>query len=153
MHCFISIPPSEFPEGIWIKKYLEYIEADGKIDIDETKFEPFDSHFEEEFYGFVSSNLKDHYQIRNQVRSCGFKIDFVISNIRTGKRIAVECDGPTHFENELDQELDFYVENDLERQRLLEAAGWDFYRLKYSDWIDDAFERANIVKEIKKLIG
>jgi len=88
------------------------------------------------------------YRIQNQVRSCGFKIDFVITNVKTGKKIAVECDGPTHFQDEAAEEIGIYIENDEERQRVLEAAGWNFYRIKYSDWIDKTFNRKLISEDI-----
>ncbi len=153
-HCFVSMPIEEIPSGIWIKKYLEYVKENGKIDFFSVELKPFDSGFEEDFYNFIRSNLsKKDYCIQNQVRSCGFRIDFVITNIKTGKKIAVECDGPTHFQNEADEEIGIYIEDDEERQRILEAAGWEFYRLKYSDWINDKFNRKLIIKDIVKILS
>ncbi|MHA1707315.1 MAG: AAA domain-containing protein [Promethearchaeota archaeon] len=153
-HCFISMPIEEVPKGIWIKKYLESVRDNGEIDFYSVKLKPFDSEFEEEFYNFIRSNLPSRgYRIQNQVKSCGFKIDFVITNTKAEKKIAVECDGPTHFQNEVDEELGIYVENDEERQRILEAAGWDFYRIKYSDWIDEKFNRKLILNEITKILS
>ena len=137
------------PNGIWIKKYLEYVKDNGKIDFFSVKLKPFDSKFEEGFYKFISSNLpKKEYRVQNQVKSCGFKIDFVITNIKTGKKIAVECDGPTHFRNEVEEELGIYVEDHEERQRILESAGWDFYRIKYSNWADEKFDRNQVINDI-----
>ncbi len=152
-HCFISLPVDDFPEKIWIKKYLRYVEENGKVDIHSVKLQPFDSYFEEEFYKFVRPKLKRGYKIQNQVESCGFKIDFVVSNIRNGKRIAIECDGPTHFKDELDEESGIYIEDDEERQRILEAAGWDFYRIKYSDWIDKKFDRKQVSDDVIKMLS
>ncbi len=152
VHCFISMPVSEIPEGIWIKKYLEYVDKHGEIDFYATELRPFDSYFEEEFYSVLKAGLKKDYQIRNQVESCGFKLDFVVANTRTGKQIAIECDGPTHFENELDQEYGIYVEDDEERQRVLESAGWTFYRVKYVDWLNESFDRKSIVRQVAKLL-
>ena len=148
VHCFVSMPIHEFPEKIWIKKYLKYVEENGKVDFYSTDLKPFDSYFEEEFYNLARSGLKRGYTIQNQVESCGFKIDFVMSETRNGKKIAVECDGPTHFSDELDEEYGIYVEDDEERQRVLEAAGWTFYRIKYSDWIDQKFDRNSVVNDI-----
>jgi len=153
-HCFVSMPIEEIPNGIWIKKYLEYIKDNDKIDFFSVELKPFDSEFEEEFYKFISSNLSQkEYRVQNQVKSCGFKIDFVITNIKTGEKIAVECDGPTHFQNEVEEELGIYVEDDEGRQRILEAAGWEFYRIKYSDWLDEKFERKLIFDDIIKILS
>jgi len=150
-HCFISMPIEEIPNGIWIKKYLEYVKDNGKIDFFSVELKPFDSEFEKNFYDFIRSNLpQKEYRIQNQVRSCGFKIDFVITNTKTGDKIAVECDGPTHFQNEADIETGIYAEDDEERQRILEAAGWKFYRIKYSDWIDKKFNRRLILDDVIK---
>lgn len=147
-HSFISLSIEDFPEKIWIKKYLRYADENGEVNVHSTKLKPFDSYFEEEFYMLLRSKLKRGYKIQNQVESCGFKIDFVTSNTRSGKRLAIECDGPTHFKNELDEEEGIYIEDDEERQNILEAAGWTFYRIKYSDWIDKEFNRREILDDI-----
>ncbi|MFZ3136106.1 MAG: AAA domain-containing protein, partial [Thermodesulfovibrionales bacterium] len=153
-HCFVSMPIEEIPNGIWIKKYLEYAKDIGKIDFFSVELKPFDSKFEKDFYNFIHSNLpKKGYRVQNQVGSCGFKIDFVVTNIKTGKKIAVECDGPTHFQNEVDEEFGIYAEDDEERQRILEAAGWKFYRIKYSDWIDEKFNRKLLLDDIIKILS
>ncbi len=152
-HCFLSLPLSEVPEKIWIKKYLQYVSDFGDISHRLTDLNPFDSFFEEEFYAYAKTTLGATYRIQNQVKSCGFKIDFVISNARTGSQIAVECDGPTHFKDEIDEEYGIYVEDDEERQRVLEAAGWRFCRIKYSDWIISEGEKTYALKEISDLLS
>lgn len=153
-HSFVSMPIEEIPNGIWIKKYLEYVRDSGKIDFFSEELKLFDSKFEKDFYDFIILNLPPkEYRIQNQVRSCGFKIDFVITNTNTGKKIAVECDGPTHFKNEIDEEIGIYAEDDEERQRILEAAGWEFYRIKYSDWLNDKFDRKIILMDIIKQLS
>ncbi|MFA7654333.1 MAG: AAA domain-containing protein [Candidatus Magasanikbacteria bacterium] len=152
IHCFISLPIQEMPERIWLKKYLEYVQDNGEINFYSTDIKPFDSYFEEEFYNLLRLNLKRGYKIQNQVESCGFRIDFVISNLKTGKRLAVECDGPCHFKDEVDEAYGIHIGNDEERQRVLEAAGWKFYRLKYSDWLNDNADRSSYVQEITDLL-
>ncbi len=152
VHCFVSLPPQEMPEKIWLKKYLEYAEENGEVAFYSTDLKPFDSYFEEEFFNLMRSNLKRGYKMQNQVESCGFKIDFVISNANTGKRIAVECDGPMHFKDEVDEAYGIHVESDEERQRVLEAAGWRFCRIKYADWIDEKFDRKTVVQAIVDLL-
>jgi very-short-patch-repair endonuclease len=133
VHAVTSLQPYLWPEGIWIKKYLEYIDEHGMAadhhDINEQQF---DSKFEEQVFMFVSQALSaEEYMLRTQVKSCGFLIDLVIQHKKTGKRLAVECDGPTHFESGDGQ---VYVANDYERESILMTAGWSFYRLPYSDW-------------------
>ncbi|MBI3984424.1 MAG: hypothetical protein HY344_00565 [Candidatus Levybacteria bacterium] len=147
VHCFVSMDP--LPDRIWIKKFIDYIKENGEINFYSSELNDFDSFFEKEFYAYVKDSLSKEYLIQNQVESCGFKIDFVISYKQTGKRLAIECDGPTHFENEVDQELGIYVESDEERQTVLEAAGWSFYRIKYSDWIDKNKVKDVFINEIK----
>lgn len=152
VHCFVSMSPKEIPEKIWLKKYLEYVQENGEVAFHSADLKPFDSYFEEEFFNLARISLKHGYKIQNQVASCGFRIDFVISNAKTGRRIAVECDGPCHFKDEIDEAYGIHIENDEERQRVLEAAGWRFCRIKYADWIDEKFDRNTVVDTIKELI-
>lgn len=149
VHCFLSLNIEEIPSGIWIKKYLEYAQKNGEISRDlDKKISPFESKFEKEVYEFLVSNLPHEFIIRNQVKSCGYRLDFVIINSKNGKKLALECDGPTHFENEIDEELGIYKEEDIERQIVLETAGWKIYRLKFSDWKNPNFEKRQIREEI-----
>jgi len=146
VHCVTSLSTSEWPEGVWIKKFLEYVENNGSVDFYNQQLKPFDSHFEEEVYHFTHSALGKDFIIQNQVESCGFKIDLVITNSKTNKKLAMECDGPTHFEEE---GSDIYITSDFERQSILERSGWRFYRIPYSDWIDDDFDKLTILDNLK----
>jgi very-short-patch-repair endonuclease len=152
VHCFISMPANELPDGIWIKKYVNYALDNGEVSFYSTDLKPFDSYFEKEFFGLMQTSLQMGYKIQNQVESCGFKIDFVISNTVSGKRLAIECDGPCHFKDEIDEAYGIHVESDEERQRVLEAAGWRFCRIKYSDWIDRTFDRNIVVETVQELL-
>lgn len=132
VHAVTSLAPHLWPDGIWIKKYLEYIEKHGRVNRLSKSEQHFDSHFEEEVYEFLMQKLDiDQYRISTQVESCGFKIDQVITNIKTGRKLAIECDGPTHFD---DGDGQVRVENDYDRQLVLETAHWAFYRISYIDW-------------------
>ncbi|MEK9185309.1 MAG: AAA domain-containing protein, partial [Patescibacteria group bacterium] len=152
VHCFVSLSTQEMPEKIWLKKYLEYAQENGEVAFYSTDLKPFDSYFEEEFFNLLRTYLKHGYKIQNQVESCGFKIDFVVSNTNTSKRIAVECDGPCHFKDEIDEMYGIHVESDEERQRVLEAAGWKFCRIKYADWLDEKFDRDTVVQVVVDLL-
>ncbi len=152
VHCVTSLRPEQWPEGIWVKRYLEYVEEFGRasrVFADGVDPEMFDSNFERDFYEAIKPMLGSEYLIQNQVESCGFKLDFVVHNKNTGKKLAIECDGPTHFE---DESADVYVQSDWERQSILEAAKWQFYRIPYSDW-DVADRRLKLLNEVISLLA
>jgi superfamily I DNA and/or RNA helicase/very-short-patch-repair endonuclease len=131
VHCVTSMRPEEWPEGIWLTDYLRYAQKNGEISFFDTDLKEFDSYFEEEVYYKLRGKLDKNFLLQNQVESSKFYIDIVLTNKTTGKKLAIECDGPTHFEDESEE---IYVESDLERQNILESAGWEFYRIPYSKW-------------------
>lgn len=147
VHVVTSLAPELWPEGIWIKRYLEYIEKNGVVNRrhDKSK-QKFDSDFERKIYDYLVKELKSEYILETQVESLGFRIDLVVYH--GSKKLAIEMDGPHHFESGDGQ---VYVKDDWERQRALEIAGWDFYRISYFDWIrnQDA-EKSNLVDYIQK---
>ncbi len=149
VHCILSLPVEKVPSGIWIKKYLEYVRDNGEVSASKLILKKFDSYFEEEFYHLLKKKLGKGYTIQNQVESCGFKIDFVATNLSTGKQLAIECDGPTHFKDHIDEAYGIYVESDIQRQRVLESAGWSFFRIGYSEWIESDDNKELIVNNIK----
>ncbi len=51
-----------------------------------------------------------------------------------------------------DEACGIHIESDEERQRVLEAAGWKFVRIKYADWIDEKFDRDTVVSAIVDLL-
>ncbi len=151
VHCVTSLATELWPEGIWIKKYLEYVDKNGVLSRRHSKSEQqFDSNFEEQVFNYLAKELEaDEYTLETQVESLGFKIDLVVHH--NGKKLAIECDGPTHFEGGDGQ---VYVQNDWERQGALEVAGWSFYRISYFDWIDDqAEEEKALLEYIKDFFG
>jgi len=68
------------------------------------------------------------YDVIAQYPACGFNIDLVVSI--DGARLAVECDGEL-FHNDVHGQL---RTEDLERQAILERAGWDLLRIAYRNW-------------------
>lgn len=149
VHTVTSLAPNLWPDGIWIKRYLEYVEKHGRVNRVIKSEQHFDSKFEEHIYDFLFSKLDpSKYTLTTQVESCGFKIDLVIRNIDTGKKLAIECDGPTHFEAGDGQ---VRVSNDYERQFVLETAGWRFYRIIYSEWLEEkGKQKDELLEYIKK---
>jgi very-short-patch-repair endonuclease len=63
---------------------------------------------------------KRGYRFEPQVSCGGFRIDFVVEG-RQGRRLAIECDGDRF--NGPEQWAE-----DMMRQRILERAGWTFWR-------------------------
>lgn len=134
VHTVTSLAPELWPEGIWIKRYLEYVETSGVVNRRHSKSEQqFDSNFEENVFSYLAKELNaSEFTLETQVESLGFKIDLVVC--RNGKKLAIEMDGPSHFEGGDGQ---VYVKNDWDRQGALETAGWNFYRISYFDWVKD----------------
>lgn len=134
VHAVTSLAPELWPEGIWIKRYLQYIETSGIVNRRHSKTDQqFDSNFEEKVFSYLAKELDaGEYTLETQVESLGFKIDLVVC--RNGKKLAIEMDGPSHFEGGDGQ---VYVKDDWDRQGALETAGWNFYRISYFDWTKD----------------
>jgi len=150
VHAVVSMPMETIPDGIWIKRFLNYAHENGKPAAIEEALKPFDSRFEEEFYATAKSLLGEGYVIRNQVPSCGFRIDFSITSQATGRSLAIECDGPMHF---VDEGETIQVQSDIERQEVLEKAGWQFYRIRYSDWLYSRENPEPIILPIRQYLS
>ena len=134
VHAVTSLATELWPDGVWIKKYLEYIDKHGLVARQHSKAEQqFDTNFEEQVYSYLAKELDaNDFALETQTESLGFKIDLTVHH--NGYKLAIECDGPTHFEGGDGQ---VYVKSDWERQGALEAAGWNFYRISYFDWVSD----------------
>lgn len=58
VHCVTSLPTELWPEGIWIKKYLEYVDKNGILSRRHSKSEQrFDSNFEEQVFNYLSKEF------------------------------------------------------------------------------------------------
>jgi very-short-patch-repair endonuclease len=87
-----------------------------------------DSQFEQHVMtALVERNIK----VYSQYPCCGFFIDIVA--VQEDRRIAVECDGEWIH---LDEQGQLRIE-DLERQEVLERAGWEVLRIPYRSWRED----------------
>ena len=85
-----------------------------------------------EFEADVAAALRSRgLTVTHQYPSCGFFIDLVAES--SGARLAVECDGERHH---LDEHGGLRAE-DLERQAILERAGWRVARIPYRRWLTD----------------
>ena len=93
---------------------------------DPTRPEPFQSWFEVEVYNDI---LTKRYQVIPAYKVAGYEIDLV-PVCADGTKIAVECDGDYWHSDE-------QYAKDMERQEILERAGWQFYRIRCSHYIND----------------
>ncbi|WP_347988113.1 AAA domain-containing protein [Methylomonas sp. AM2-LC] len=83
-----------------------------------------ESDFELEIFDLL---VERNYRVKPQVRCGAYRIDFVVEGSE-GRRLAVECDGdkfhgPSQWMN------------DMVRQRVLERAGWTFWRCFASSFV------------------
>lgn len=138
--CFISIPIESFPEGI-IKDYLRHIKS-----IQDSNYsrlglpgqrEKCQSEFERDVFDAL---VKQGLEVYTQVPCSGFFIDLVVYD-KHGRRLAIECDGYFHYEDD-----GMLREDDLQRQDIIERCGWHVHRIPSRKFY------ANPDKEIKKVI-
>lgn len=120
--CFASVPTDGFPTGL-IRDFLAHakeVESRASSRLDGQISDQFDSDFER----VVCEMLRARdLRVLTQVPCGGFRIDQVIID-RDGRRIAVECDGEFHYEDDGDLRPE-----DYHRQDIIERAGWVVHRL------------------------
>ena len=102
--------------------------------------DPFDSWFEVDVALRIASK---GYRVIPQYPFAGKRIDLVIEGARA--QLAVECDGDFwHGPSE--------YEKDMERQRILERCGWQFFRIRECEYnIDPANALEPLWRELSKL--
>ncbi|WP_044511048.1 AAA domain-containing protein [Hymenobacter sp. DG25B] len=83
-----------------------------------------ESPFEQEVYDMLTTR---GYRVQPQVRVGHYRIDLVVEG-ENDQRLAVECDGDQYHGPDRWQD-------DLRRQRVLERAGWQFWRCFASAWV------------------
>lgn len=92
---------------------------------DDERVTPFDSLFEQRVYNQIAGK---GFTVRPQVEALGYSIDLVVEG--ANGKIAVECDGDHWHGPEV-------YEKDLARQRDLERCGWEFFRIRESEYYLD----------------
>ena len=131
-----SIDKNNLKEGDLRKELFEYIDSLKENVFDKTAIENITaSDFENEVARHL---LEKNYTIKQKWRVGSYDIDMVA--IYDDKKIAIECDGKTlnHIEEE--------VIANLEEQEILERCGWEFIRVRASEYF------RNPEKAIKDLI-
>ena len=107
-------------------KLIDHFKAPLTGITDEAGRELCESSFEEEMFDALCDR---GYRIIPQVRVGSYRIDMVVEG-NHGKRLAVECDGDSYHGPEKWME-------DMSRQRVLERAGWKFWRCWGSSFARD----------------
>ncbi len=83
-----------------------------------------ESGFEKEVFSYL---VKKGYRVIPQVKSGAYRIDMVVEGL-SDARLAIECDGDEYHGPDK-------WEQDMTRQRILERAGWTFWRCFASTWV------------------
>jgi len=99
----------------------------------------FESELEEFVYERCLLPLKESFkreygveiEIYNQYKTCGYRLDFVLYNKNNKKFVALEVDGPHHFEGD---GLHSYADWHVERIEKLKRAGWNIINTPYYKW-------------------
>ncbi len=92
----------------------------------------FMSQFEKDLFSELSQAGGADLKVIPQWPTRNKQIDLVLTD-RRGGRLAVEADGAQHHQTPTGA----FIPEDIERQRLLEEAGWVFYRVEHSAFTTD----------------
>lgn len=125
MYLFRSVEQDAFAEDTLSGAILRHFKQPFRQDAQNAKVlrERCESGFELEMFDELA---KRGFRVEPQVRCGSFKIDFVVEG-REGRRLAIECDGDRfHGPGQWS--------DDMARQRVLERAGWTFWRCFASSW-------------------
>jgi very-short-patch-repair endonuclease len=98
-----------------------------------------DSGFEQQVMTALAGAEGRDVRVRAQYPCCGYFIDIVASE--GDNRLAIECDGEwVH----LDEHGELKIE-DIERQEVLERAGWSVLRIPYRSWRENSASQVSRV--------
>lgn len=126
IYLFRSVTESTFKEDTLNSKLIRHFrqpftQDSRKVEVLREKCE---SGFEFEMFDEL---VKQGYRVQPQVPCGGYRIDFVVEG-NEGRRLAIECDGDRfHGPGQWS--------NDMARQRVLERAGWTFWRCFASSFV------------------
>lgn len=126
MYLFRSVGEKEFKEDSLNGKVISHFKQPFRQDAKKVQIlrEMCESGFEFELFDEL---VKRGYRVEPQVRCGGYRIDFVVEGSE-GRRLAIECDGDRfHGPGQW--------QDDMARQRVLERAGWTFWRCFASSFI------------------
>lgn len=126
MYLFRSVSDTEFREDTLNGKVISHFKQPFRQDVCrlQTLRERCESGFEEEMFDEL---VKRGFRVEPQVQCGGYRIDFVVEGSE-GRRLAIECDGDRYHGPGQWQD-------DMARQRVLERAGWTFWRCFASSFV------------------
>lgn len=126
MYLFRSVAETEFKEDSLNGKVISHFKQPFRQDAKKVQAlrERCESGFELEIFDEL---VKRGFRVEPQVPCGGYRIDFVVEG-NEGRRLAVECDGDRfHGPGQW--------QDDMARQRVLERAGWTFWRCFASSFV------------------
>ena len=98
-----------------------------------------DSDFEEVVADVLEKQIVEEFPERlvlyNQVKTCGYRLDFVIYDKLSKKAVGIEVDGKHHYLADDSS----YTDEHLERANSLKRAGWIIKYLPYWNWFEDGW--------------
>lgn len=126
MYLFRSVGDNEFREDTLNGKLISHFKQPFRQDVRrlQTLRERCESGFEEEMFDEL---VRRGFRVEPQVQCGGYRIDFVVEGSE-GRRLAIECDGDRYHGPGQWQD-------DMARQRVLERAGWTFWRCFASSFV------------------
>lgn len=126
MYLFRSVPETDFREDSLNSRVIRHFKQPFRQDLQKVAVlrERCASGFEFEMFDEL---VKRGYRVEPQVPCGGYRIDFVVHG-NEGRRLAIECDGDQF--HGVGQWSD-----DMARQRVLERAGWTFWRCFASSFV------------------
>jgi very-short-patch-repair endonuclease len=143
MYLFRSVGETEFKEDSLNGKVISHFKQPFRQDaqIVQAMRERCESGFEFEMFDEL---VKRGFRVKPQVVCGGYRIDFVVEG-NEGRRLAIECDGDRfHGPGQW--------QDDMVRQRVLERAGWTFWRCFASSFVRRReFVLADLMQTLKKL--
>lgn len=126
MYLFRSVAETEFREDSLNGKVIGHFKQPFRQDTKKVQAlrERCESGFEFEMFDEL---VKRGFRVEPQVPCGGYRIDFVVEG-KEGRRLAIECDGDRfHGPGQW--------QDDMVRQRVLERAGWTFWRCFASSFV------------------
>jgi len=119
MYLFRSVDLSHFKEDTLNARVIQHFSQPFRTDVEKVTVlrERCESGFERDMFDELVTR---GYRVQPQVRCGAYRLDFVVEGSE-GRRLAVECDGDQYHGPG-------QWASDMTRQRVLERAGWTFWR-------------------------
>jgi very-short-patch-repair endonuclease len=136
MYLFRSVAETDFQEDTLNGRVIRHFKQPFRQDVRRVHAlrEKCESGFEFEMFDEL---VKRGFRVEPQVPCGGYRIDFVVEGTE-GRRLAIECDGDRfHGPGQW--------HDDMARQRVLERAGWTFWRCFASSFVR---RRAAIINDL-----